>query len=101
MIELTLIEKRTIYHILILIMEADLVIMQEEVDFLDNVFNDFGLTREEFDHMENLDVDSLCRDFSVFDKEVKLYAKDLFMGMAKCDGYVDPREQAIIDRLCK
>lgn len=99
MTNLTLHQKRVIYQILILIMEADMVIMPQEIEFLDKVFNDFGLGKEEFDHLEDMDIDLLCKELSGFDDEAKLYAKELFIGMANCDGYYDPRERAIINKL--
>ena len=98
--ELTSSEKRTIFHILILIMEADLVIKQEEIDFLDKVIARFGLSVAEFDHTELLDFDNLAKEFSTFSKDKKQDAKEIFLGMAACDGYVDAREKALIDKLC-
>ncbi|MCD8203386.1 MAG: hypothetical protein LUD48_07075 [Prevotella sp.] len=82
-------------------MKADLVIMPEEVAFLDKIFSDFELSLDEFDHTESLDLDSLSKVFSTFSDEVKSYSKNIFMDMAKCDGYVDPRELSIINHLCK
>ena len=81
-------------------MNADSIIMDEETAFLDKVFNDFGLSVEEFDHMEELDIDLLHKDFILFSNEKKEYAKDLFLGMSSCDGIIDPRETAIIDKFC-
>lgn len=94
---LTLKEKRTVYQILVLIMEADLVNRQEEIDFLDKTFSDFGLTFDEFDHMDDIDIDYLKNEFLTFEDAHRQYASELFYEMAKCDGYVDPREIQMID----
>lgn len=94
--ELSLGEKRIIYQILIQIMNADLINQPEEIDFLNEVFNEFELTIDEFDHMDDIDLDYLRKEFSHFSKEKKQYAIDLFTRMAQCDGYVDSRETNLI-----
>ena len=96
---LTLSEKRIIYQILTLIMKADFIENSAEVTFLDRIVEDFQLSLDEFDHMENLDFDLLASDFALFSEDKKEYAKQLFIEMSKCDGYVDPREVAIIKKL--
>ena len=94
---LTLDDKRTIFQILNLIMKADLVVKQEEVKFLESVFNEFGLSLDEFDHMDDIDTDYLKKQFAHFTNQQKQYAKKLFLQMARCDGFVDPREMDTID----
>ncbi len=98
--ELTLNEKRVIFQILIQIMKADLVTQDEEIKYLDNVFNEFSLSIDEFDHTEQLDLDYLKTQFSNFSDAKKQYAKTLFIGMSQCDGFEDPRETGIINQLC-
>ena len=44
-------EKRVIYNILAQIMKADTIINPAEVRFLDEVFYNFNLSLDEFDHM--------------------------------------------------
>ena len=73
---LTLDDKRTIFQILNLIMKADLVVKQEEVKFLDSVFNEFGLSLDEFDHMDDIDTDYLKKQFAHFTNQQKQYAKN-------------------------
>lgn len=94
---LTLHEKRTIYQILVLIMEADSIVREEEVSYLNKLFVDFGLSLDEFDHMEAMDLDQLKAEFSNWDDEHRSYAKSLFLGIAKSDGYYDSRERMLID----
>ncbi len=92
----TISEKRTIYQVLTLIMKADLILNPAEVSFLDRVFKEFQLSVDEFDHMEDVDFDRLASEFALFSDDKKEYAKRLFIEMSECDGYVDPRELAII-----
>ena len=84
---------------LILIMKADMILKPEESDFLDQVFENFELSIEEFDHMDDIDLDYLVKEFSKFEEEKKNYARQLCVQMAKCDGFVDPRELKIIELL--
>lgn len=97
--KLTKEEKRIVFHILVHIMKADLIEDPREIQFLDNVFQEFNLDIAEFDHMELMDIDYLKGEFSNFSKEKKEYSKKLFYDMAGCDGYVDPREVEIIEKL--
>lgn len=97
---LTLSEKRTIYQILTLIMKADFILNPAEISFLDRIFEEFQLSIDEFDHMDDVNYDALISDFSLFSDEKKEYAKKLFVEMAECDGFVDPREMVIIEKLC-
>lgn len=95
--DLTLKEKRIIFQILILIMKADHIIKHEETAFLDKVFSDFQLSIDEFDHMDDIDMDYLVKEFASISNCKKQYARQLFIDMANCDGYVDPRESRLID----
>lgn len=92
-------EKRTIYQILTLIMKADFFLNPAEISFLDRVFEEFNMSIDEFDHMEDVEFEELASAFSLFSKDKKEYAKRLFLEMAECDGYIDPREVAIIKKL--
>lgn len=92
-------EKRVIYIILAQIMKADTIINPAEVRFLDEVFYNFNLSLDEFDHMEEVDFDELSLAFSNFSEEKKEYARQMFVEMSECDGYVDPREKSLIEKL--
>lgn len=92
-------EKRVIYNILAQIMKADTIINPAEVRFLDEVFYNFNLSLDEFDHMEEVDFDELSLAFSNFSEEKKEYARQMFVEMSECDGYVDPREISLIEKL--
>ena len=49
--------------------------------------------------MEEVDFDELSQAFSKFTEEKKDYAKQMFVKMSECDGYVDPREISLIEKL--
>lgn len=98
--KLTMEEKRIIFYILVQIMEADNIEDPAEMAFLDRIFHEFNFSIVEFDHMDNLwDLQYLSNEFSKLSQEKKDYSKKIFMEMAACDGYVDPREVSIINKL--
>ena len=99
MSNLTILEKRIIFRILNLIMKADFVINPAEVEYLDKIFDSFQMKLSEFDHMEDVELEELKKGFSLFAAETKEYAKKIFMEMAECDGYVDPREIDVIQSI--
>lgn len=80
-------------------MKADNIINPAEIEFLDNIFKEFELDVSEFDHMDDLSFDKLSKEYASFSSETQSYAKKLFQEMAECDGYVDPKELAIIQSL--
>ena len=49
--------------------------------------------------MDDLSFDELCKEYRILSPETQKYANMLFERMAECDGYVDPRELAIIQKL--
>ena len=57
------------------------------------------MSLDEFDHMEEVDFDELSLAFSNFSEEKKEYARQMFVEMSECDGYVDPREKSLIEKL--
>lgn len=80
-------------------MKADFIINPAEVEYVDKIFDSFQLELSEFDHMEDVELEELITGFSFFSNETKEYAKKLFMEMAECDGYVDPREMELIQTI--
>ncbi len=99
--QLNIAEKRVIFCILSQIMKADNILNPAEIQFLDSVFEDFQLEISEFDHMDDLSFDELYKEYCSFSIETKEYANRLFKHMAECDGYVDPREFALIQKLAQ
>lgn len=92
-------EKYAIISILIKIMEADGIIDPHEVKLLDSVLADMHISEPEMEIIQeyNLGQDvALIKQLSIDKLDA---AKTLFMNMAKCDGYADPRELQIINSL--
>lgn len=92
-------EKRTILHLLTMIMEADSVIHPKEIDYINSLMKDFGLSSAEFDHMDMLDFSTLKNEFYMMSDEKQDIAKEYFMNMAKADGYIHNDEWNIINSL--
>lgn len=99
MIEFTRVEKSIVIAILVAIMEADGIIDPRETDYLNEVISKFGMTESELDQMDEYDLNVLKSNFREFEKEKKEEALRLFVGMAVSDGYADPRELRIIEKL--
>lgn len=92
-------EKRTILQLLTMIMEADTVIHPKEVDYINSLVKEFGLTSAEFDHMDMLDFAVLKNELGQMDEDKRNTAKDYFVNMAKVDGSVHINERNIINSL--
>ena len=92
-------EKYAIVSVLIKIMEADGIIDSHEVEFLDGVLVDLHISEPE---MEIIQEYNLGQDIAII-KQLSLEkleaAQLLFLNMAKCDGFADPRELQIINSL--
>lgn len=99
MTELNLEEKQIVIAILIAIMEADGIIDPHETDYLDKVISLLNMSEVELDTIDELDFNLIVSYFKSFETNKKNFAKSLFLEMAKCDGYADPRELEIINRL--
>lgn len=99
MIEFNLEEKQIVIAILIAIMEADGVIDHHETDYLDNVISLLNISEVELDSIDELDFNVIISDFKRFSVTKKKLAKSMFLEMAKCDGYADPRELEIINQI--
>lgn len=92
-------EKRTILHLLTMIMEADSVIHPKEIEYIKTLMKDFGLSSAEFDHMDMLDFAVLKNEFGMMDDEKRNIAKDYFINLAKVDGNVHINERNMIKNL--
>lgn len=92
-------EKITIIAILIAIMEADGVIDPHETDFLNDIISDFDLSESELEQTVEMDFSLVINEFKQFSIDKRTKSKELFINMAKCDGYADERELKIINQL--
>lgn len=101
MINYNIDEKRIIVAILVSIMEADGIIDPHETDFLDNIISSFDMTEDDMDSIDEFDFNEIINSFRKFDESKRNEAISIFVAMAKCDGYADPRELKIIEALGK
>ena len=97
--DFTLTEKYAIINILSAIMEADTVIHPKEVEYMNSVMESLQIVVSDLDHLEIQDFwldRQIIRDMP---NDKRTEAKKLFMEMAECDGYVDPREMELIQTI--
>jgi uncharacterized tellurite resistance protein B-like protein len=92
-------EKKIIIAILIEIMDADGVVHPNETAYLDSVIKTFGLDLNDLDCIDEWDYTLVKHEFKSFADDKKQSAINMFLEMAKCDGYADPRELEIIESL--
>ena len=101
MTELTINEKYAIVNILSQIMKADGIIHPKEEEFMDKAYCDLGITINDLEEIANIDDIQAKHIIGEMSKESKDYARSLFIGMAESDGYVHPRESAVINHIFK
>ena len=92
-------EKYAIVSVLIKIMEADGIIDPHEVEFLDEVLVDLSISEPEMEIIQEYDLGQDIAIIKQLSNEKLNAAKELFINMAKCDGYADQRELQIINTL--
>ena len=92
-------QQYAIISILILIMEADGIIDPNEIEFMNRIYYDFSITEGEMELINQYDLSSSSSIIKALPSKEKEYAIKLFIEMAKCDGYADPRELDIIKKI--
>jgi uncharacterized tellurite resistance protein B-like protein len=96
--QFTAIEKFSIVTILSQIMKADGIIHPKEEEYMDKAYAELGITISDMEDMANIDDDQAKQIILSLSEEQKQYAQSLFVSMAKSDGYVHPKESAIIEQ---
>lgn len=100
MIEFNNIEKVVIVFFLYEIMKADTIIHPEEESYMNKMLDQLQITAKDLDRLEIFDY-TYCKSIvEQFSSEKMAFAKECFIGMSISDGYVDPREQKLINELC-
>lgn len=89
-------EQHAIVSVLIAIMEADGVIHPNETSYLNKILSAFSTSESEIEDIPAFDPMTTPCVLKGMSKDKKDEARDIFIGMAKCDGYADPRELEII-----
>lgn len=99
MIQLTIQQKYAIVTILTQIMNADGVIHPKEEEYMDKVYMELEIKIGDIEDMTNIDEFQAKQIVREMPEEQRLFAQNLFISMAKSDGYYHPKESAIIKQL--
>ena len=99
--QLTINEKFAIVSILSQIMKADGIIHPKEEEYMDKVYEDFGITVNDIEDMANMNDIQAINIIKELSEEKQQYAQTMFEGMAASDGFVAPREMDIINNVFK
>lgn len=99
MIQLTIQQKYAIVAILTQIMNADGVIHPQEEEYMDKVYMELGITIGDIEDMTNIDEFQAKQIVREMSEQQRLYSQNLFVSMAKSDGYFHPKELAIIEKV--
>ena len=99
MIELTIQQKYAIVAILTQIMNADGVIHPKEEEYLDKVYMELGIKIGDVEDMTNIDEFQAKQIVREMSEEQRQYSQNLFVSMAKSDGFFHPKESAIIEQI--
>lgn len=92
-------EKMATYAILNMIMKADDVILQSELDYLDSISELLEITIEDVDRMESFEYDNCRAIVSAMTEDGKNAVAKLFNDIAIADGILDPRETRLIESI--
>lgn len=94
----TRIEKYAIINILLCIMKADGIIHPKEEEFMNQIYSNFAITISELEDITNIDDIQANHIVRCMTNKKKEQAMSLFVGMAKADGFIHPKEIEIINQ---
>lgn len=97
--QLTKSQHYAVISILIKIMEADGIIDPHEIRFMNQVLEEFQISEHELELIDSFDIFKCVSALRGLDSDLKDAVLKLFVGMAECDGYADPRELEVISSL--
>ena len=95
--QLATIEKFAIIAILTEIMKADGVIHPKEEEYMNDIYKAFGVTINDLEDIRNLDGIQAKAILDEMMNDKRSYVRSLFLEMAKCDGYIHPKEKQLIN----
>ena len=95
----TKIEKYAIVIVLLCIMKADGIIHPKEEEFMNEIYSNFDITISDLENISNIDDIQANHIVHKMNDEKKAQIMPLFVGMAKADGFIHPKEMEIIDRI--
>lgn len=99
MITFTEYEKTVIISILKMIMEADMIIHPLEKEYLNMVFEMIDVSEDFLCRFSPVDFQSSLICISTMDDNKKKFVSTIMEEMSKADGYVDPRELELIQKI--
>lgn len=97
--KLTTNEKFAIIAVLSEIMKADGIIHPKEEEYINCIYRVFGVTINDLEDIGNLDGIQAKYILDGMIDEKRKYVRNLFLEMAKRDGYVHPKEMQLINSL--
>ena len=92
-------EKYAIINILSRIMKADGVIDPKEEDFMNHIYSSLAITISELENISSIDDIQANHIVLKMTDEKKAQVMTLFLGMAKADGFIHPKEIEIINQI--
>ena len=92
-------DELVVYSLLIKVMDADNIQMQEEKDFLDNIKSRFGFNQADVQNAYAISLDECKRRIAKFSDDTRKELKDMLLEMANADGAYVKQEKELIDSL--
>lgn len=92
-------EKYAIINILLCIMKSDGIIHPKEEEFMNAVYNDFAITISDLESVLNIDFIQANNIIQGMSDEKKMLVLPLFIGIAKADNFIHPKEIEIINQI--
>ena len=98
--DFTLYEKYAIVCVLSQIMKADGVVDLKEQEFLDEMYQNLGITFKDISTIVDLDILTCKNILRAMSDVKKKKANQYFLAMAAADGHIDNCELDIIQQFC-
>ena len=92
-------EKFAILAILSEIMRADGIIHPKEEEYINNIYKVFGVKINDLEDIDNMECVRAKAILDGMTDNTRNHIRSLFLEMAKCDGYVHPKEIQIINSI--
>lgn len=94
-------EKTVIISLMKMIMEADAIIHPLEEEYLNSVLKGLDVSSDFLSRYSPADFQSCVICLKAMDNKKKDYVNKLMGEMSEADGYVDPREKELINKISK
>ena len=94
-------EKYAIVHVLSQIMSADGIIHPKEEEYMNLVYSELGISIGDIECLSDIDDNFAKRILNDMNESKKKCVVEMFLSMAKSDGFFHPSEMAIIENVFK